>query len=133
MSLVVVLVLACAPRPPAPATAPEAAPPPVVSAVAFERVPLTLDPSEITYDEAGKTARFTPGGGRQSASYTTYVLDLPSLEATLGGRPTAPVAVIVEVGPEVVTRSTPTDPNLPAPDGGFTFTTRTGRVAERAK
>lgn len=94
---------------------------------------ITLDPDDITYDEHSNTARFTPGSRVRSATYTTYALDLASLEAVLGGRPSAPVDVVVELGPEQVQYSTPEDPSVPAPAGGFRIVTRAGRVIRRAR
>lgn len=131
MALMLALLVACggshttAPAEVAPA-APVATPGPT------ERVTVTLDPGEMSYDEAKNRATFSPGSRRQAADYTTYELDLASLEAALGGRPTEPVTVVLEVGPPTVERSTPSDPNLPAPMGGFTYTTYVGKVVSRA-
>jgi hypothetical protein len=105
---------------------------PEAPAAAVERQTLTLDPDELTYDDAAKTVTFSPGSGVKSASYTHYVLDLASLESVLGGRPTAPVAVVVEVGPAVEENEKPADPSMSAPMGGFDITTYTGRVVEKA-
>jgi hypothetical protein len=140
------LLVACAARspsdaaPPAaapPATAPTQAPAPAPSAPAaaspaapLERLTITLDPSEMAYE--GTIVRFSPGSRKQAAEYTTYELDLASLEAALGGRPSAPVAVVVEVGPADEKVSTPSDPNMPAPMGGFHYITRRGRVVAKA-
>lgn len=118
-----------APEPaPAPAASAPVAPAPTAETV--ERLTITLDPSEMSYE--GATAKFSPDSRRQAASYTTYVLDLPSLEAALGGRPTEPVAVVIEVGPASVENQVPSDPNMPAPMGGFDYITRTGRVVAKA-
>lgn len=117
--LLLMLGLSCAPhtdRPLAPETQP---------------VKITLDPDSISYDEQEKLARFTPNSHVQSASYTTYLLDLASLEAVLGGRPTEPVDVLIEVGPEQVRTVTP-DPMMPSPMGGFRIVERQGRVLSLA-
>lgn len=108
---------ACAPR-----AAPPAPPAPV------ERVLLTLDPADLTYDEAARIARHTPGSAVQAAAYDVYEIDLSSLEQVLNGRPTAPVTVWVELGPAQVSSYTPEDPNLPTPQGGFQITTRAATV-----
>lgn len=93
---------------------------------------LTLNPDEMQYDEAAGTVTFSPGSGVRSASYTHYILDLASLEAALGGRPSAPVAVIVEITAESERVHSPSDPSMPQPQGGFQITERTGRVVSRA-
>jgi hypothetical protein len=66
-------------------------------------------------------------GGVQRARYDVYVFDLASF-ATIGGPPSAPVDVVVELDSRVETTLMPVDPNLPAPQGGFTLVVRTGRV-----
>jgi hypothetical protein len=125
--MLVLWSLACAPRAPAPTAS---APP--VAAAEVERLTLTLDPDDLTYDDPGGVVRFTPGSRVKSAEYTTYVLDLMSLEGLLGGRPSTPVAVVVEVGPPVAQTVVPEDPTLPSPLGGFRFTTRSGKVVALA-
>ena len=100
-----------------PAAAPEA-----------ERRSLTLDPRALSWDEEAGTATFSPGSDRQSASYEHYVFDLAALEAALGGRPDAPVDVLVEVISTENTNYTPEDPSMPSPDGGFDIATHQARV-----
>lgn len=90
---------------------------------------VTLNPEELQWDEAAGTVSFTEDSAVQKAEYTRYVLDLASVEAALGGRPTAPVTVNVIVSREEEERETPEDPLLPAPEGGFRITTVYGRVA----
>ena len=96
------------------------------------RQTLALDPSEITWDAASNVAIFEPDRGVQRAAYETWRLDLASLERALGGRPTAPVSVLVEVDSTEVRSVVPSDPTLPAPSGGFQITTRVARVVGRA-
>lgn len=134
-SLTFCVLLACkTSAPPIPDTPPTStpAPVPVPAAVEAEQVTLTLNPDELRYDEAAGTATFSPGSGVRSASYTHYILDLASLEAALGGRPAEPVAVIVEITGEAERVHSPSDPNMPQPEGGFQITERTGRVVSRA-
>lgn len=119
---------AAAPSPPAPAAA--ETPALAATPAAVQTMTVTLEPGEMSYDEAAGTATFSPGQGRQQADYTTWVLDLASLEAVLGGRPTAPTAVTVEVATTDVQRSTPAD-GMPSPMGGFTYTTHTGKVVAK--
>lgn len=112
-------------RPPEPTAA--SAEVPAVRAESPARA-VTLNPEELTWDEAAGTVSFTEDSAVQKAEYTRYVLDLASLEAALGGRPTAPVTVNIAVSREEEERETPDDPMLPAPEGGFRITTVYGRV-----
>ncbi len=121
-----------APNPPPAALDPGPAPAaqatkPAPTAPAKERRTITLNPTEMTYDEAKGTCTFRPDGAVKRASYTRYVLDLASLERVLGSRPTAPVAVVVELEP-AVTGTSKVDPSLPQPLGGFRQTTYKGVV-----
>ena len=100
---------------------------------ALPQVTITLDPDLMVYDEAAGTVTFTPGGNVRSARYTHYELELQSLEAVLGERPTSPRAVVVEVLEEVKSSHTPSDPTMPHPDGGFQITNRKGRVIALAE
>jgi hypothetical protein len=123
-------LLACSLHPAPPAeTVPAAAA--TSPAAAASRRPLTLDPAELTYDEAAGTVTFHPDSRRQAAAYTRYVLDLASLEAALGGRPDAPVQVLVEVEGGEPRNETPADPMMAQPDGGFVITIWTGRVVAK--
>lgn len=100
--------------------------------VAAARRDLILDPAELEYDEAAGTATFHPDSRRQSAAYTRYVLDLASLEAVLGGRPTAPVPIVVELnGREIRIDQADGDPKVPRPEGGIEVTTWTGTVVAK--
>lgn len=111
--------------PAAPASEPAA---PAQAEPAWTQVSLDLDPDEMRYDDDANTVTVSPGSRVKSAHYTHYVLDLDSVESVLGGRPTAPVTVTVEVGPPAVRTETPSDPMSPSPSGGFQITTYTGRV-----
>lgn len=124
------LLFACATRAPAPpaATSPE----PASEAAIVTPTRLVLNPDELRWDEAAGVVTFSPDQTRMSAEYAHYVLDLASVMAALGGRPTEPVAVTVELGPPEVERYVPSDPNLPAPSGGFVHTTWRGKVTGRA-
>jgi len=122
--LTLALALACAGH-----NKPDATPAPSAST---ETRTLTLDPAALRWDEAAGTVTFEPGRDVQSAQYTTYILDLHSVEAALGGRPTSPVAVEVELAPCAEKRVTPEDPSLPSPQGGFLYTTCTGRALRQA-
>lgn len=135
--ITLLFLLACAgkpvPPPPTAAPAPEASPAAAPAAApAAERRTVTLDPSEMSWDEAAGKAIFSPGSRVMAADYTTWELDLASVEATLGGRPQAPVAVVVEVSGVETSNYKPEDPNLPQPMGGFTYTTIRGRVVAKA-
>lgn len=99
----------------------------------LSQVTITLDPKLMVYDESAGTVTFTPGGNVRSARYTHYELELSSLEAVLGGRPTSPHAVVVEVLEEVKSSYTPSDPTMPHPAGGFEITNRKGRVIALAE
>ena len=92
---------------------------------------MTLDPSLLHYDDAAGTVAFTPDSRRQTDTYTTYILDLGSLEAVLGGRPSAEVAVTVALGAPTTRTVVPEDPNVPQPTDGFTYITYTGRVVAK--
>ena len=130
------ILLACKTTP-APAESTTTGPAPAEPPAAADVVPvsqetITLDPDEITYDEAAGTLVFSPGSRVRSASYTNYTLDLASLESVLGERPTAPVSVLVEVTAVEERTHTPEDPRAQVPDGGFKITEKTGRVIGRA-
>ncbi|MES2645041.1 MAG: hypothetical protein V4850_36480 [Myxococcota bacterium] len=120
-------LLACSLHPAPPAETVPAAP----AAAEASRRTLTLDPEELTYDDAAGTVTFHPDSRRQSAAYTRYVLDLASLEAALGGRPEAPVQVLVEVTGGEPRNETPADPMVAQPQGGFAITIWTGRVVAK--
>jgi hypothetical protein len=108
---------------------PPVAPAPAPAAEApWTQLTLALDPDELRYDDDANTVTVSPGSAVRSAQYTHYVLDLDSLEAVLGARPTEPVSVTVEVGPPSVRTETPSDPMSASPSGGFEITTYTGRV-----
>lgn len=98
------------------------------STSSWARHTLTLEPRALTDRPADGTVFVAPGSTRQAAAYTHYVLDRRSIDAVVGGLPTSPVAVEVEVWSERVEVRTPTDPRLPAPSGGFELTVREGRV-----
>lgn len=125
------LLLACTVRAPTPPAAP--VPEPVLDASPARVGPteLVLVPEDLSWDEAAGTVTFAPGSRRMAAEYDTYVLDLASVLAVLGARPTEPVQVKVELGPPEEEGFTPTDPNLPAPQGGFRYTTWRGKVTGR--
>lgn len=123
---ILLLLIACAGRPTP--TALEVSSPEPAATATLERRTITLDPEETRWDETTGIATFSPGSRVQSASYTTWLLDLRSVEAVLGGRPTAPVDVVVEITSTETSRYTPEDPNLPSPMGGFENITITGRV-----
>ncbi|MDP2316599.1 MAG: hypothetical protein Q8P41_27140 [Pseudomonadota bacterium] len=143
MSLLL-LLLACGaqhtPDAPAPEAPPAAAPPAAAPAAATapaasseaRELTITLDPSEMAYDDDAGTVRFSPDSRVKAASYTHYVLDLKSLEAALGGRPSARVAVVVSVTGGTPEKWVPADPNAPQPLGGFEDITWKGRVVARA-
>lgn len=94
----------------------------------LERQTLLLDPAALTWDTRTGTLTFAPGSRVMSAHYTTYILDASSLETLLGGRPTAPVRVVIEVTSSETVRDVPSDPMLPSPQGGFVRTTLHGRA-----
>lgn len=122
------LLLACA----KPVTTPPETTPPGPPAEAAEAAPtrrvIGLVPSETTWDEAGGKAIFEPDRDRQKADYETYVLDLPSLMAALGGRPEATVNIEIEITRESSETYFPSDPNMPSPMGGFRTITYEARV-----
>ena len=121
--MLIFALLACATTPDE-GRIPAASPP--QSEVAAEV--FTLDPTELRYDEAAGLAIWSPNSRVQAAEYSVYELELASLLAATGGRPTAPVVLRLALGPPAVRTETPADPNLPAPMGGFVITTRRGRV-----
>lgn len=128
-SMLVLLILVACSHAPAPSEAPAAVEAGLATGpAAAQQRTLTLDPEALSYDEAAHTVTFRPDGDRQAAAYIEYVLDLNSFEAALGGRPTAPMSVLVEVSGGETHTVTPADPNLPAPEGGFQITVWTGRV-----
>lgn len=137
-SMILPLLLACKTTPPAPAIeapaieAPAPAPP-AEPAQAVTRETITLNPGEITYDEPAGTIVFSPGSRVRSASYTHYILELGSLEAVLGERPTEPVAVVVEITAVEEDVHVPDDPQAASPDGGFQITNKTGRIVSLAE
>ena len=110
---------------------PPPAPPPALDSPVYSngRVTVTLEPRYLSYDDAKGIATFSPDSDRQMADYTTWVLDLKSLEAVVG-RPTEPVEVTVELSSTDVKKSTPAD-GMPSPSGGFTYTTHTGKVVAK--
>ena len=62
----------------------------------------TLDPTELRYDEAAGLVIWSPNSRVQAAEYSVYELELASLLAVTGGRPTAPVALRLALGPPEV-------------------------------
>lgn len=126
MNTLLPLLLACAKNTdPEPATEP--------AAEAAGEVELRLSPSELVYDEAAGTATYSPGSSVRSARYTHYVIDLASLESVLGGRPQAPVSVVVSVDEGTTELVTPEDPMAASPKGGFQITTYSAVVLRRAR
>jgi hypothetical protein len=126
------LLLACTPSHSSGSTepAPTQGPPPLASPVYSNgTVTVTLDPRYMSYDEAKGIATFSPDSDRQMSEYTTWVLDLKSLESVVG-RPSGPVVVTVELSSTDVKKSTPAD-GMPSPMGGFTYTTNTGKVVAK--
>lgn len=121
--MLIFALLACATSPDEGRRAPAAPPLSEAAAEVF-----TVDPAELRYDEAAGLAIWSPNSRVQSATYSVYELELASLLAVTGGRPTAPVALRLSLGPPDVRTETPADPTLPAPAGGFVITTRRGRV-----
>lgn len=94
---------------------------------------IELDPGRMTYDPARGTATLAADTSVMAAAYTTWVLDLSSLEAALGARPSAPVSVVVRVTGSERRSMVPQDPTLPAPQGGFSFEERRAVVVGRAQ
>ncbi|MFT5681331.1 MAG: hypothetical protein ACI8RZ_002237 [Myxococcota bacterium] len=135
--MILLLSLACKTTPPPPTGVAPDAPSTTTPALPVEedevtRETITLDPDEITYDEPAGTAVFSPGSRVRSSSYTHYILELGSVESVLGGRPTEPVSVVVEItGIEDSTYS-PDEPEAAQPDGGFQIINKTGRIVSRA-
>lgn len=128
--LPLIALAACAGKPvPTESTAAPAAP---VAQEGAERRTITLDPSDMSVDEAAGIATFSPGGRVMSAEYTRYQLDLTSLKAALGGLPEAPVNVIITLDAVHVSAYTPSDPNLPSPEGGFRLEVIEGHVFAKA-
>ncbi|MCK6525075.1 hypothetical protein L6R49_27030 [Myxococcota bacterium] len=130
--LSLLLTLAACATTPQPPDAPEAPTTPE-AATATQRMTILLEPSLMTWDDAAGRVTYSPGADRMSAEYTQFVLSAASVEAALGGRPTEPVRVEVEVSGPALTAESPDDPNLPQPQGGFQITTWTGRVVQRAE
>lgn len=92
---------------------------------------LRLNPAEMRYDDAEGLVIFEPDRGLQRAKYETFVLDLASLEVALGGRPTAVVDVVIEITETEQVTTSPSDPYMAAPEGGFEVVTQRGRVVRR--
>ena len=133
LSLLSLIPLAACAGKPVP-TAPTAAPEPAeVTREGAERVTITLDPSEMSVDEAAGIATFSPGSRMMSAEYTHYLLDLASLKAALGGLPEAPVELIIAVDARTESSFRPEDPNLPSPMGGFLIKEVRAHVISKAK
>jgi len=95
-----------------------------------QRMTLTLDPAELSYDERLGVCTFSPDSRVRRARYTKYILDLASLVKVLGARPKAPVKVVVEVGPAERSTYRP-PPTMPQPTGGFETTLYRGVVVGR--
>jgi len=114
-------------------TTPDPGPDPMTeAAVSMEQRTITLEPDMMQYDEAAGTVRFSPGSNVRSAQYTHYTLDLASLEAVLGGRPTEPVSVVVALSGPNQRTEIPANPNVQQPMGGFQITEWTGKVVAKA-
>ena len=94
---------------------------------------LTLEPRLMTWDDAAGTVIYSPGSDRMTSEYTHFVLNAASVEAVLGGRPTEPVTVEVEVAGPTLTTQSPEDPNLPQPQDGYQITTWTGRAVRKVE
>lgn len=107
--------------------------PETAAAPVRERKSLRLEPNELQWDDAAGTVTFSPDSNVMSSHYTHYVLDAASLKAVLGGKPTAPVTVDLEITGEETRRETPTDPKMPSPNGGFVITTVRAKVVFRTK
>ena len=92
------------------------------------RVTLTIDPDELSYDEAKGTMTYSPNSKVRRASYTYYVFKTKNVEKVLGKRPTERVSLVVEVGEPIQSTHQAKDPRLAQPSGGFKSITYQGEV-----
>ncbi|MBK7759480.1 MAG: hypothetical protein IPI35_24410 [Deltaproteobacteria bacterium] len=133
MFTLLLTLAACAttPQPPEPTAPAEPATPSAQAPTQLQT--LTLEPRLMTWDDAAGTVIYSPGSDRMTSEYTHFVLSAASVEAVLGGRPTEPVTVEVEVAGPALTTQSPEDPNLPQPQDGYQITTWTGRAVRKVE
>ncbi|MBK9643562.1 MAG: hypothetical protein IPO67_00130 [Deltaproteobacteria bacterium] len=133
MFTLLLTLAACAttPQPPEPTAPAEPATPSAQAPTQLQT--LTLEPRLMTWDDAAGTVIYSPGSDRMTSEYTHFVLSAASVEAVLGGRPTEPVTVEVEVAGPTLTTQSPEDPNLPQPQDGYQITTWTGRAVRKVE
>ena len=92
------------------------------------RMTLTIDPDELSYDEAKGTMTYAPNRKVKRASYTYYVFKIKNVEEILGERPTKKTSLVVEVGEPKRSTYQAKDPRLAQPSGGFKSITYQGVV-----
>jgi hypothetical protein len=114
-----------APAPPAASTAKAAA----AKSEQRKRMIITLRPDERARKAPEGEVRYEPDRRRQSAHYTTYVLDRAELAKTVGeAKLEKELEVEVEVLEDTSETRSPGKPSMPSPSGGFTFRTIRCRV-----
>jgi hypothetical protein len=106
--------------------------PPSPAPAAPQILVVTLEPEEMTWDQAAGTVTYAPGGRRMAAEYTTWILDSKGVLEAAGGPLMGPLTVQVEVTDFKREVHIPNDPRLPSPQGGFTYYTYRGRVIGKA-
>lgn len=88
---------------------------------------LTIQPGELRV--VGDHVVFEPNSRMQRAEYDTYRFEKGAFQAKVGTlTPAAPLRLTVEVIAVKEEHYTPSDPNMPAPLGGFVTTMHACRV-----
>lgn len=108
---------------PAATTAPAETPTTTPTADAKE-IELEINPTDLSFDDAKGKASYDPDRTRMAADYKTYVFETAELKAVVGEKNLKKkLKLRVAVLSSTTKRSTPKDPNLPQPMGGFTYET----------
>lgn len=119
------LLVACSPSKPSDSERGSSAP--ARSAPVAETRALTVRPNALRV--VGDHVLFEPDRHMQRATYETYRFEKGAFQAKVGTlTPAEPIRLTVEVIATREERHTPSDPRLPAPEGGFVTSTHECRV-----
>lgn len=75
---------------------------------------------------------YDPDSMRQTSIYNKYIFSLKEFKKA-GGNPDSSAKIFYTILDSKSKNSTPSDPNMPSPDGGFTFITHTCKITKVEK